>query len=377
MKIIYPQYYKTFRCIASACPDSCCQGWAVDVDDASAAYYRTLPGDLGDRLRAVLRDDGEGAYMEIEDGRCPMWRQDGLCRIQAQLGHDALCHVCRNFPRLRHDYGDFVELGLELSCPEAARLIFSAPADLCCQEVDGGEEPDYEPELMDILLRSRREALALTEDRNLSVPELLAVLLLFAHEVQAQLDGAEPLPFSPAQALSDAHRYATGGSLPVLLDFFKDLEILNPHWLERLNNPNCHCDRRAAGVDTLPPPAMIVTPLGALGIVPLSNNACPCEERSDVAIRPPWTDSYRPLIRYFVNRWWLQAVSDYDLISRVKLTVSACLVIHALGGDTVQTAQAFSKEIENDPDNIEAILDGAYTSPALTDVQLLSLLLHP
>ena len=345
MKLYFPQYYRQFRCIASACPDSCCQGWAVDVDDASAAYYRALPGDLGDRLRAVLRDDGEGAYMEIEDGRCPMWRQDGLCRIQAQLGHDALCRVCRNFPRLRHDYGDFVELGLELSCPEAARLICSAPADLCCQEVDGGEEPDYEQEIMDILLRSRREALALTEDRNLSVPELLAVLLLFAHEVQAQLDGAEALPFSPAQALRDAHRYAQTGDLQALLDFFKGLEILNPHWLERLNNPNCHCE--------------------------------PVTDVTGVAIRFPWTDSYRPLIRYFVNRWWLQAVSDYDLISRAKLTVSACLVIHALGGDTVQTAQAFSKEIENDPDNIEAILDGAYTSPALTDVQLLSLLLHP
>ena len=75
-------------------------------------------------------------------------------------------------------------------------------------------------------------------------------------------------------------------------------------------------------------------------------------------------------------RWWLQAVADYDIISRAKLTVAACLVIHTLGGDTVQTAQAFSKEIENDPDNVEAILDGAYCSPALTDVQLLSLLLN-
>ena len=82
------------------------------------------------------------------------------------------------------------------------------------------------------------------------------------------------------------------------------------------------------------------------------------------------------MARYFILRYWLQAVSDYDLISRVKLAVSACLVIHALGGDMTQTAQAFSKEIENDPDNVEAILDGAYTSPALTDTQLLTLLLR-
>ena len=31
------------------------------------------------------------------------------------------------FPRLTHDYGDFAELGLELSCPEAAKLILNAP----------------------------------------------------------------------------------------------------------------------------------------------------------------------------------------------------------------------------------------------------------
>ena len=53
-----------------------------------------------------------------------------------------------------------------------------------------------------------------------------------------------------------------------------------------------------------------------------------------------------------------------------------CLLVNGLGGDTIQTAQLFSKEIENDADNVEAILDGAYCSPAFTDVNLLSLLLE-
>ena len=67
-------------------------------------------------------------------------------------------------------------------------------------------------------------------------------------------------------------------------------------------------------------------------------------------------------------------MSDYDLVSRVKLTVVSCLLISGLGGDFLQTAQLYSKEIENDADNVEAILDGAYTSPALTDAKLLGLL---
>ena len=64
--------------------------------------------------------------------------------------------------------------------------------------------------------------------------------------------------------------------------------------------PLCHCEersdvaiRRAAGVSTSPPPSVTATPLGSLGIVlayrivPL----CHCEERSDVAIRPQKTPS--------------------------------------------------------------------------------------
>ena len=84
----------------------------------------------------------------------------------------------------------------------------------------------------------------------------------------------------------------------------------------------------------------------------------------------------RPLAAYFIQRYWLQAVSDYDLICRAKLTIAACLLVNFMGGDFLQTAQQFSKEIENDPDNVEAILDGAYASPALTDANLLGLLLN-
>ena len=62
-------------------------------------------------------------------------------------------------------------------------------------------------------------------------------------------------------------------------------------------------------------------------------------------------------------------------MGRTKLIVASCILVNALGGDTVATSQLYSKEIENNVDNIDAILDGAYTSPALTDAQLLGHLL--
>ena len=330
MKISYPAYYPKFQCIAGACPDSCCKEWEVDVDDASAAFYRGLDGALGDRLRQVLKDTEDGTVMVIEDNRCPMWRQDGLCRIQAELGHDALCQTCQQFPRLRHDYGDFVEWGLELSCPEAARLILSQSAHWLEEDVPGGEEPDYEADVMAILLESRKTVLEFLNTTALPANQALAVLLLYAHEVQSWIDGAEAAVLDADDCLALAEQYAAQGDWQQLVQFFGELEILTPQWQDRLNAPNCDSS---------------------------------------------WHEGFLALVRYFVGRYWLQAVSDYDLICRAKLAITACLLVYHLGGNFVDTAQLFSKEIENDPDNLETILDGAYTSPALTDVQLLSLLL--
>lgn len=332
MRIYYPDYYHSFRCIAGQCPDSCCKEWAVDVDADAAAYYRTLPGDLGDRLREVLRDTEDGTVMAIDNNRCPMWRQDGLCRIQVELGHDALCKTCREFPRLRHDYGDFVELGLELSCPEAACLILtSGQAQILTTEHPGGEAPEYDREVMSVLKESRVQMLAFLNGTQYSLPEELAILLLHSHSIQAQLDGGAGEAFDPKTCLAEAHRYAKDGDISAVFSFFQELEILTDEWKNRLN----------AKPQTI-----------------------------------QWSQTLRALAQYMIGRYWLQAVSDYDLVCRVKLTVVACLLVGAMGGDVIQTAQLFSKEIENDPDNIEAILDGAYTALSLTDTNLLSLLLN-
>ena len=330
MEVYYPKYYNDFSCIAAQCPDSCCKEWDVDVDPEAAAFYRNLPGALGDRLRQVLRDTEDGTVMTIEDGRCPMWRQDGLCQIHAELGHDALCKVCREFPRIRHDYGSFTELGLELSCPEAARLILSAPsAEFVRRSAPGGDAPEYDTDAMDILRRTRGDFLAFLDTSSLPFPHVLAVLLLYAHEVQDELDGGAPAILEAESCLADAARFAKQGNPQDLQGFFLDLEILTPEWKRRLNSK---------------------------------------------AVQPLWEHRHKALLRYFLCRYWLQAVADYDILCRAKLAITSCLLIGFLGGNLVDTAQLFSKEIENDPDNIEAILDGAYSAPALTDIHLLSLI---
>lgn len=331
MEVFFPAYYHQFQCLAGACPDSCCKEWTVDVDPQAAQYYRQLNGSLGDRLRQVLTDTPDGTVMTIENGRCPMWQDDSLCRIQAELGHDALCKTCREFPRLTHDYGDFVELGLELSCPEAARLILTGQQHhLLATSQPGGTAPEYDPDVMKTLRNSRDEVLTFLDRSPCSLPESLAAILLYAHDVQAVLDGFEGVAASPADCLAELSAYRGAGDMESFIAFFRKLNILTPQWEFRLSH-------------------------------------------SPVAVC--WTPHLRELMRYMVLRYWLQSVSDLDLICRVKLAVSACLLVGALGGDPIGTAQMFSKEIENDPDNIELILTGAYTAPALTDANLLALLL--
>ena len=331
MKIVKPSYFDTFRCIAGACPDSCCKEWDVLVDENKAAFYRTLPGDLGDRLRQVLKDEDGETYMTIENRRCPMWREDGLCRIQAELGEEALCKTCRDFPRLTHDYGDFIEYGLELSCPEAARIILNAPSPVfVTQEVSGGEQGEYDAADMEILLRTRETARKILSDSTRPVGETLELLRIYSHHAQAELNGCEIMPFENEDSLLDySRKNAKNGDYQEIMNFFKGLEILTPEWATRLEAPS------------------------------------PTD----------WEPRHLTLARYFVDRYWLQAISDFDLVSRVKLAVISCLMVKFLGGNLIETAQIYSKEIENSIENVEAILDAAYESPIFGNVALSGLLL--
>ncbi len=335
MVLRYPLYFENFRCIADKCPDSCCKEWDVYVDEASAARYIDFPGPLGEDLRRYMQQDADGDwFFAITDGRCPFWRADGLCRIQAQCGHEALCATCRDFPRLTHDYGDFVEKGLSLSCPAAAPLILEkAAAQWKTRELPGGEAPEYDRQDMHILLESREGIRKILTADSYTVPEALALALLYAYQAQAALDVGDPAIPSP-DTLADAYALAAQAGRRAdpaeLMVFYLDLEILTQRWRSLLTHP-----------------------------------------QGDGS----WDERLRALACYGVDRWWLQAISDLDLVGRAKMVISSCILLHFLGGDLTQTAQLYSKEIENDADNVDAILDGAYASPALTDDKLLGWLL--
>ena len=72
MIVEYPDYYESFTCLADRCPDTCCAGWDINVDDESYYRYQTVQGPFGERLRSMLQDEnGEKAFRLTPEQRCP------------------------------------------------------------------------------------------------------------------------------------------------------------------------------------------------------------------------------------------------------------------------------------------------------------------
>ena len=181
---------------------------------------------------------------------------------------------------------------------------------------------------MAILRESRPYALELLENAKYTVPERLRLLLMYGYHVQGAIDGAELSGFDPDAALAEAAQFAGPGDAEALAEYYRGLDLLTDRWPERLQTLTA----------------------------------------------PDWDGKLCKLAQYAVCRHWYQAVSDWDLSCRVKMTLSACALLSRLSGDFVENAQLWSKEIENSAENLDALLDGAYTQPALTDANLLGLL---
>ena len=146
MKLIAPDYYKDFRCIAGACKHSCCIGWEIDVDPDKLAYYDTVTGPLGDRLQKGIDRTAQPPHFILgEHERCPFLNKEGLCDLIIGLGEDSLCQICRDHPRYRSFFVSRTEIGVGLCCEAAAALILkkTEKTKLVTLEEDG--EPDDLP----------------------------------------------------------------------------------------------------------------------------------------------------------------------------------------------------------------------------------------
>ena len=145
MRVTVPDYYENFHCLAGNCPHTCCEKWEVVIDEDSAAFYETVPGPLGGKLRTALKRDEDGDLcFPLNGGRCPFLDGENLCEIHKELGEAATSVTCQEHPRFTEDYGSFREVTLSASCPAANALLLGSEGPLTFHtfETDEAEEEE-------------------------------------------------------------------------------------------------------------------------------------------------------------------------------------------------------------------------------------------
>jgi lysine-N-methylase len=118
-----------FNC---ACCGTCCRNdWLVTVDEAG--YWRNREyfartgraGEFATAFRTLSEGRSAGEYAAIAKrpgGGCWFLREDNLCLLHREAGHEHLDAVCRLFPRYPMRTARGVEVTLSFSCPEVLRL---------------------------------------------------------------------------------------------------------------------------------------------------------------------------------------------------------------------------------------------------------------
>ena len=207
MKLIVPDYYDDFICIADRCKHSCCIGWEIDVDDETLEKYQNLKGSFGERLKNGIEIGECDAHFRLgENERCPFLNEKGLCDIILTVGEEYLSQICTDHPRYCSFYSDRTEIGLGLCCEEAARIILSKQTKtqfLVCEDEEESELPTEE----EIEFLTRKEKLFnLAQNRNKNISERM-------NDIEKEIGVS-----FPKQSFSD------------WIDLFLSLECMDKSW---------------------------------------------------------------------------------------------------------------------------------------------------
>ena len=247
MRYRKPKYYSDFQCIAGSCPDTCCAGWQIVIDEESLEKYGKIKSDFGTRLLNSI--DWYQGIFEQYNRRCSFLNEENLCDIYQELGSEALCQTCRQYPRHVEEFEDLREYSLSLSCPEAARIMLSAKEKTEFEEtedlVEENEEDyqDFDLLLFDRLEEARELIFTVIQNRSLDLTKRMGILLRFSFEIQEALDRGELFELELEECLEDILKREEKGSfkarfrnMKAMADDLKKLEVLREDWGKELEN---------------------------------------------------------------------------------------------------------------------------------------------
>lgn len=365
-----PEYYDEFSCIASRCKDSCCAGWEIDIDEESYAYYNQVEGTFGKRLKesmyeAAEEDDGGGYRFKLKGKkRCAMLNDNNLCDLYIALGEEALCEVCTEYPRFSLIYGNVEQKALSLSCEEVGRILFERqePEKLIDIELPGNcDDGEDDPAYVEFFTWVQQEAVAILQNREHEITERMREFLAWCDRVQTVINYAQAK--EDTSVLAD-WRYEEAG---------RELQEWEQNYIEGKEQPERafsyqdFCDRFAIFED--------MEELDDEWVHTKAEFAELFTEDTYEKILWEYLEhteglqlGYEHLLVYFVYRYLMNAVYDFDILSYAKMIVVATLVVRDMdaarfvrnGGnytlaDRIDVARIFSKEVEHSEGNAEEL----------------------
>jgi hypothetical protein len=118
MKITTTTAVKEFKCLQADCPDTCCKGWSMQLDDLSFEKYKK------NGLEDAVAYDGEIRVMKRNPATdyCVKF-EGGICGIHKDFGAEMLGDACNLYPRITRQLGAESVMTMTPSCPEALRLM--------------------------------------------------------------------------------------------------------------------------------------------------------------------------------------------------------------------------------------------------------------
>lgn len=144
----YLDNYKTFNCIAADCPDTCCSGWLIEIDDKSLGRFEKVSEKDSDFEKRVNFSDS--CFFQAPNKDCAFLLKSGLCKMQKEYGEDMLCYTCDMYPRHVEEFPNVREYSLSASCPVVAKDLARKTDYISFQQtVDDEPDPDSKDEYED------------------------------------------------------------------------------------------------------------------------------------------------------------------------------------------------------------------------------------
>lgn len=332
-----PSYYKEFKCIADRCKENCCTAWEIEIDEETLAYYKTLKGELGERIAAHL--DGD-TFVLREDGRCPMLNDNGLCDLCAAYGEEAFSEVCAEYPRFVMEYPGVREKALGVSCEEVGRLLFSNPSKSTFDEQEFPDEYDlneWEEEEIALAAKmepAREEAIELLQNREKKIEDRIREYLYFCEEKQKEL-------FHTADIVRSEVTVNPYESFKERLEQYRQIEGRGNKWKKMLDRLEAFYTEENY-------------------------------EKTHRAFMEAYREreyEYEHLMVYYTFRYFVRAFYDNNLLNKAQLAVASFLMIRDMDAmlyaengtfdllDRIETVKLYARELEHSEENMEVMTE--------------------